>query len=177
MLIDKDWNDNNKLSSIINDCINIEENIKHINLIDESIKKCKLNNETKIEFNLGSDENNLIQTIKSLGKINDMLDIDSLILNNKDDIYKFYKLLTNKIKINDIKLLYRANRDGLKLNNLKDKINNKSNLIFLFLTGNNRIFGSFIHSNVQVEHNKYIMDNDAFVFSLNNNKIYSILVP
>ena len=60
---------------------------------------------------------------------------------------------------------------------LKNKINNKSNLIFLFLTGNTRIFGAFISSKVEVEHKKYTKDENAFVFSLNNNKIYKILIP
>ena len=38
-LIYNDWNDDNKLYSIINDCINIENNIKEINIINENVKK------------------------------------------------------------------------------------------------------------------------------------------
>ena len=76
-----------------------------------------------------------------------------------------------------MKLLYRASKDGLNLNNLRDKINNKSNLIFLFLIGNTRIFGSFISSKIEVQHQTYTKDENAFVFSLNNNKIYEILIP
>ena len=79
--------------------------------------------------------------------------------------------------MNNVKLLYRANRDGLKLDNLNKKINNKSNLIFLFLTGNIRIFGTFIKEKINVVHDSYTKDKDAFVFSLNNNKIYEILIP
>ena len=63
------------------------------------------------------------------------------------------------------------------MNNLRNKINNKSNLKFLFLTGNTRIFGTFIKTKVEVEHDKYIKDDNSFSFSLNNNKIYKILVP
>ena len=59
-----------------------------------------------------------------------------------------------------------------------NKINNKSNLIFLFLTGNQRIFGVFIKTKLEnIQHGKYYQDENAFVFSLNNNKIYKILVP
>ena len=76
-----------------------------------------------------------------------------------------------------MKLLFRSSRDGLKLDNLKNKINNKSNLIILFLVGNTTIFGSFIKSKVEVGHNIYTKDENAFVFSLNNNKIYKILIP
>jgi hypothetical protein len=177
-LIDNEWNDNSKLSSIINSCINIEDNIKNINIINENIKKCKLNNDLNIEYFIeNKDFDNLINSIKSLGKIFDKYDIDSSILKNKDEINKFYNLLSNKIKINNIKLLYRANRDGLELDNLNNKINNKSNLIFLFLAGNIKIFGAFIKAKINVEHNTYTKDKDAFVFSLNNNKIYDILIP
>ena len=103
--------------------------------------------------------------------------LDSLILKNKDELNKFNNLFSNKINIKNIKLLYRTSRDGFNLNILKDKINNKSNLIFLFLTGNTRIFGTFISSKIEVEDKKYIKDENAFVFSLNNNKIYKILIP
>ena len=177
-LIDNDWNDNNKLCSIINNCINIEENIKNINTINENIKKCKLNNISNIEFNTGDEDfDNFIKNIKSFGQICDKFNIDSLILKNKDELDKFYGFFSNKIKINKMKLLFRSSRDGLTLENLKDKINNKSNLIFLFFIGNTRIFGSFTKAKIEVKHNFYIKDEEAFMFSLNNNKIYKILVP
>ena len=50
-LIDKEW-DNNNLYSYINDCINIENNIKSINIIKKNINKYKTNNKIKIEFSL-----------------------------------------------------------------------------------------------------------------------------
>ena len=52
-LLDNEWNDNNKLSSNINNCINIEDNIKNINIINDNIKKCKINNDINFDFNLG----------------------------------------------------------------------------------------------------------------------------
>ena len=71
------------------------------------------------------------------------MEIDSVILKNKDEFKKFYTLLSSKININNMKLLYRAGKDGLGLKSFKKKINNNSNLILLFLTGNTRIFGSY----------------------------------
>ena len=50
------------------------------------------------------------------------------------------------------------------------------NLIFLFFTGKNRIFGTYIKVKVEVKHNVNINDKDAFCFSLNNNKIYKNLI-
>ena len=73
-------------------------------------------------------------------------------MKNKDELYKFNKLLSSKLKIDKIQLLYRASKDGLGLNNFKEKINNKSNLIFIFLTGNARIFGAFIKSKILAKH-------------------------
>ena len=175
---ENDWNDNNKLSSIINICINIEGDVKNINIINENIKNYKINNDIKIDFDLENEYfDNFIYTIKSFGILYAPNDLDSLILKNKDDLNKFSNLLSKKIKIKKMKLLYRASKDGLNLNNLRDKINNKSNLIFLFLIGNTRIFGSFISSKIEVQHQTYTKDENAFVFSLNNNKIYEILIP
>ena len=69
-LIDKEW-DNNNLYSYINDCINIENSIKNINIINESINKCNINN--KIKFKFEPNENQLddfLKIIKLFGKIN-----------------------------------------------------------------------------------------------------------
>ena len=39
--INNEWDQNNKLNSLINDCINLENCIKEVNSIKENIKKCK----------------------------------------------------------------------------------------------------------------------------------------
>ena len=183
-LSDKDWNDSNKLSSLINDCINIEKNIININMLDDNINKCKKYDQVKINFtpeNEGVDK--FIQSIKSFGGINTILQNfydDSIILKNEEDANKFYELLSNQIKLNNMKLLYRASRDGHEFKNVADKINNKSNLIFLYLTGKSRIFGNYTKAkleNLGNDKDKYYTDENAFVFSLNNNKIYKILIP
>ena len=68
-LIDKEW-DNNNLYSYINDCINIENNIKNINIIKENINRYKTNNKIKIEFSPKEDSlNNFLETLNSFGKI------------------------------------------------------------------------------------------------------------
>ena len=80
-LISKEWNSNKiKLNSIINDCLEIENDIKNINNIDESIKKIKLKDD-KIQF-LPSDEkelNEFLNNIKNFGQIS----------NNSANILKF----------------------------------------------------------------------------------------
>jgi len=178
---DNEWKDNNKLSSIINNCINIEDNIKNINIINDNIKKCKLNNEKNIDFNIEEDHlENFIKNIKIFGQINypnKIIKLNSLILKDQDEINKFSNLLSSQIKIKNMKLIFTSNKDELNFVNLQKKINNKSNLIFLFLTGNTRIFGLFVKVQIEVKHDVYIKDDNAFVFSLNNNKIYKILIP
>ena len=69
-LIDKEWTDDNNLNSYINDCIDLENNINDINVINESINKCNINNKIKIFFS--PKENQLekfLKKIKSFGRI------------------------------------------------------------------------------------------------------------
>jgi len=86
--IDKEWN-NNKLNSLINDCINIENNIKEINNINEKIKKCNFNQNIIIKFypEKENDINKFLEKIKSFGNIKDT-SIDNY-------IYKFKKCPIN----------------------------------------------------------------------------------
>ena len=67
--IDKDW-DNNDLYSYINNAIKIENNINNINIINESIKKCKKNNKIKIKLSPTEDSlNDFLKIINSFGKV------------------------------------------------------------------------------------------------------------
>ena len=183
-LSDDDWNNNYKLSSLINDCINIENNIKIIKYINDNIKNSQKFKYIKINF-LPKEEaiNEFIQIIKKFGMINVVIPKyfeDSLILKNKENLNKLIELLSNEIGIFNTKLLYRATRDGYTFKNIVDKLNNKSNLIFIFFTGNERIFGNYLKTkleNLGNSKDKYYRDENAFVFSLNNNKIYKILRP
>ena len=79
-MIEKEWNENN-LSSLINDCIIIENDINEINNIND-----KSNINIKIEFNIKEEQiNNLIDTIKNFGHITAIDDNDKI--ENKNPIY------------------------------------------------------------------------------------------
>ena len=68
-IIDKEWNENN-LCSLINECINIENNIKEINIINDNIKKYNLNKDKKIIYNTEEEDiKNMINNIQNFGKI------------------------------------------------------------------------------------------------------------
>ena len=81
-IIDKEWNKNN-LSSLIYGCINIENNIKEINKINNNIKKYELDKDYKIEYNIEEEQiNNLNDKINGLGKI----------ITKDSDLYEDYKI-------------------------------------------------------------------------------------
>jgi len=63
-LINDEWNENN-LAQLINDCINIEENIKIINLTKKKLEEYK-NNKLDYEFII---DDKLFESIKSYGSI------------------------------------------------------------------------------------------------------------
>ena len=80
---------NKNLIIFINDCINIEKNIKEINKADEIIKKCQLNyNNIKFKKDLDENEiNDLIQAIKFFGKKS----IEAMYVNKKLSEINEYK--------------------------------------------------------------------------------------
>jgi len=69
-LLEKEWKTKNIYSNI-NDCINIENNIKYINIINENINKYEANNKKNFEFRIQeSSINDFLESIKSFCKIN-----------------------------------------------------------------------------------------------------------
>jgi len=65
--LDKDWNDN-ELNCIINDCIEVENNIQEINIINKNILKSNSNKNKEIKFNEDG-INNILEIIKNFGRI------------------------------------------------------------------------------------------------------------
>ena len=86
-IINKEWNENN-LSSLINDCIIIENNIKEINIINDNIKKYNSNKDIKIIYNIKEEQiNNMIYKFKNFGNIIKDL-YDDYKINIKNPIHK-----------------------------------------------------------------------------------------
>ena len=68
-IIDNEWNDDNKLRSIINDCINIENNIKDIDLLNKNNELYK-SKKYNIRFIPEETElNKFLENIKTFGNI------------------------------------------------------------------------------------------------------------
>ena len=69
--LNKDYQNNQfKLSLLMNECLNIENNIKEINVINQKINKCNNLNNFKINLNIETEQgiNNFIKKIKTFGK-------------------------------------------------------------------------------------------------------------
>ena len=68
-LLDKEWNEN-QIYSYVNDCINIENNIKIINIINENINKKNKTNRNNINFSPNEDSlQYFLNKIKSFGNL------------------------------------------------------------------------------------------------------------
>ena len=68
---ENDWNDENNLSKLINDCISVENTIKNINIICDKIKNFNSNKDLKFEFLPKNDdiEKGLLNKIQNFGSL------------------------------------------------------------------------------------------------------------
>ena len=177
--IDKFWENNNKLNSIINDCINIENNIKNINIINDNIKKYNNINDSdfKLHFENEKEINLFLEKIKNfggIGYINETsLLIDSLIITKEEEVKLINSWISSNKKI-EYQLLYRATRDGDKVQDFHSKCDNKSPILVIGKTPKGYIFGGYTTINLNYNLIKglgeYYCDNEAFIFSLNQKK-------
>ena len=175
----EDWNDSNILTFLINDCINIEKNIKDISLVNENIKKCEFNkkyNEQVIFYPEDSEINEFINKIKTFGDISNCKSLnlfnDSLIINkNKQYIDSLIKWLNTK---NDIStnLLYRKSKDGDSYDIFHKLCDNQGPTLLLIKGIEGFIFGGYTPLDWD-DFSRWKKDDETFLFSLTNNKIYS----
>ena len=175
--IKKEWNESNKLSSIITDCIKIEKNIKDIKSINENIQKDKLNNSTNIVFIPEDDKlENFMQTIRTFGKIlekekqkqDNILVSD--IITNKDDIDLICKWINKKV--NKFQLIYKATVDGDSINDFDKKCLNKGPTLLIIKSSKDKIFGGFSEKNWTPIGG--VSSPDSFLFNIYLKKKYNI---
>ena len=104
--IENEWNNNDKLHYILNDCIKIENNIQTIKLVENQINIFNSNDYT-IEFNSPEEEiNKFFEAIKKFGKINVCSDKteDEIFENDEKECYckMINKILINEPELNRI---------------------------------------------------------------------------
>ena len=169
-IINDEW-DKNKLNSSINDCLNIENNIKDINNLNECIKKCNSfkNDISFTPFEQEEKYNQLIDSLKKIGKIKTIS--DKIIFNSKIEFdEELIKLWLNHREFT-AELLYRKTRDGSKPKNFHDKCDNKGITITIIETTKGYVFGGY----TELEWDSYSgskTDKSTFIFSFNNKEKY-----
>ena len=176
---DKDWNDKNKLNLLINNCINIENAISNINIINESIKKFENSNDLKIKFN--PEEiyiQKFLKSIKEFGEIIsennlNIFDNSLIINNNKTYINNLFNWINEKNESKKFKasLLYRKSRDGDSYNTFHNLCDNKGTTLVLYKSNEGFIIGGYTPLDWD-NHSSWKNDKDSFLFSLTKNKVY-----
>ena len=172
--INKEFKENN-LNIIINDCINIENNINDIKIIQEKIKKYKDFTNVNIKFNSENEVNKFIESIKKFGKvekIGDLFEDNSLICCEENEIKfitKFIEMIKPKSKL---KLIFRASIDGKMGKDFHSKCDNIFPTIVFYKTNSNKKFGGYTEANWNIT--TYGADNNAFIFSINKEKYYKV---
>ena len=163
--IENNW-DINKIALLINNCINIENNIRNIKLINGNIGKI---NSSKIDIKFYPKEegiNNLLDSIKIFGRINAKNLFDSKI-EFIEDLVKSW--LSNKEFKTE--LLYRKSRDGSTPNNFHNKCDNKGITITFIETTKGYKFGGYTELPWDKSGEK--KDKSTFIFSFNKMQKYT----
>ena len=173
-----------KLKSLINDCINIENNIQQIKIINDNLKKCKNSINSKLIIYMNDEEiHNFLQKIQNFGKF--ILDIKpffepSSIINNdinkQNSIIRWIKEKVNK-KIVKFELIFKMSENGSKSEDFHKYCDDKGSTLILIKTNKNRIFGGFTPLSWKYIIGKKYYDesNQTFIFSLDLMKKYDMI--
>ena len=183
-LIEEEFKDDNKkLNIFINDCINIENNIKEINEIKEGIQKIISAEKFLICFSPDKDEeiNKFISQIKGFGVLYANKDINlGIELNNYNIIksindiqFLIYRLKNEENSKISFNLLFKAAKDGENASDFHRICDGKSQQLIFIKTKNEEIFGGYTKIGFN-SRGKYCKDNNAFVFSISKKTIYNI---
>ena len=175
--IDKEKELDDNLSSLIFKCINIENNIKEINLIKENMKKSDKFFDVEIDFTPEEKEiDNFLDKIKKFGNIifgkKSLLNYD---LNKKDLIINWIKEKTNKNSVK-FELIFRMSENGSKSSDFHKYCDNKGPTLTIIKTTKNKIFGGFTPLDWKDKGREIIDEsNQTFIFSLNLEKKYDMI--
>ncbi len=172
-------NNNKKLNIVINDCIDIENNIEDIKLIQQNIEKYNSKNFiVNFEPQDEKEINKIINNIKGFGSIIKeeieklyINNLNSLIINDNKKYNKILKSWINENKIIEAELLYRLTKDGEKISTFHELCDNKGPTLTLFRITDGNIGGIYTSLSWDtVSEKKY--DKDAFMFNLNKEEKY-----
>jgi len=152
------------LISLINDCVNIENNINEIKKINLSLTKFK-SIENKIEFIQNEEDFKfLFEKIKNFGEV---FDISSSQIIEDKDFKKLNEWIGGK---NKFIIKYNAKKDGCSTDIFHKKCDNIGKCIIICKVLEGDIIGGFISTNI-IKKDGFSYDDKAFVFNLSKNII------
>ena len=97
-IVNNEWDNDDKLNYIIFNCVNIENNIKEINEINDCIKKYKVTN-SRIKFLPEEEEfNRYLDIIKSFGEIRTINDLKLIGIEPMENIDNNIKIFNEEIR-------------------------------------------------------------------------------
>ena len=166
--IEKQNIQNIALKEEIKNIIKINEGLKaDIKELKESNKKQNIIKKNEDELKENNKKQNI--NINSYEEIN----VDSVIMKNEEFIM-IKNAVENRInkKIKSIKKLYRATIDGAEAAKFHSKCDNIPNTLTIIKSKGNRRFGGFTSQKWESS-SIFKDDKNAFLFSLDKNKIYS----
>ena len=175
--IEKDWNNENNLISLINDCLSIENIIIDINKIQDKIKKFDYLNNLKIMFSPDNDKDIslFLDNITNFGKIyhyEKALIFDNSLIIKKNSSYNDSLINWINQKINKVELLYRKSRDGDSFNTFHKLCDNQKPTLVLVKSTEGLIFGGYTPLHWD-SNSGWKEDDKTFLFSLTSNKKFN----
>ena len=180
--MDNELNKNSeKLTFFINNCINIENNIKAIKTMKEYINKFN-SVDKEMKFIPKFDDNNkILEMIKNFGEFlieTNLLEYisnlgNSLIIKNNREYNKALKNWINKDKKLKAELLYRLSKDGEKMKKFHELCDDEGPTLTLFQV-NEGIGGIYTPLSWDSK-SGWKCDNETFMFNLNKNEKYKKL--
>ena len=102
---------------------------------------------------------------------------DSNIIKKEDEINFIISALKRKINFSNIKKLYSATIHGDTSEDFKKYCNNKGPTLIMIKSEKDEIFGGFTKSNWNNENFAFGYDNDAFLYSITNKKVFDVIKP
>ena len=163
----------NKIQMINEEIIILKQKIDEKQLEIDDLKKRLLNLENCKKEIMGENQANnkldnqiIIKDSKIFSNINQIQFIEKAFFKND-------KLKNKKISFN---LIYQATRDGDSISDFYNKCNGIYHVLLILMTDKALIFGGYtdLAFNSQTEGEAIYKDNNAFVFSMDKQKIYPV---
>ena len=169
--LEKENINNNNINSLIINCLNIEQTIKQINILNDSVKNKDDSKNLDLVFLYQDELNNIKDIIQKFGVIapNILIKLDnsSIIKDNNLLIYG----LENWNNKRNAELLYKKSRDGDSYNIFHKLCDNKGKTLILIKSSEGFIIGGYTPLDWDSE-SSWKNDNETFLFSLTNKKVY-----